>query len=156
MVFPSDMNCHRTWYSQMAHRWLLETLSKNSGKNCIKIDYKNARWVSNANENDTFTIGEILEMISFLVKETYIKAFGHIFQQVKGIIMGGKISGWLSDCSLMVDEFLYIRNKITNDLNDQAIRLKYFRRYRDDCTTLNCSNFLDIAKDIYPPSLSLT
>ena len=35
-------------------RWLLETLSKNSGKNCIKIDYKNARWVSNANENNTF------------------------------------------------------------------------------------------------------
>ena len=137
-------------------RWLLETLSKNSGKNCIKIDYKNARWVSNANESNTFTIGEILEMISFLVKETYIKAFGHIFQQVKGIIMGGKISGWLSDCSLMVDEFLYIRNKITNGLSDQAIRLKYFRRYRDDCTTLNCSNFLDIAKDIYPPSLSLT
>ena len=95
-------------------------------------------------------------MISFLVKETYIKAFGHIFQQVKGIIMGGKISGWLSDCSLMVDEFLYIRSKMSNGLNDQAIRLKFFRRYRDDCTTLNCQNFLDIAKDIYPPSLSLT
>ena len=83
------------------------------------------------------------------MKETYIKAFGHIFQQVKGIIMGGKISGWLSDCSLMVDEFLYIRNKMSNGLNDQAIRLKFFRRYRDDCTTLNCQNFLDIAKDIY-------
>ena len=137
-------------------KWLLETLSKNSGKNCIKLDYKNARWVSNANEANSFTIGETLEMISFLVKETYIKAFGHIFQQVKGIIMGGKISGWLSDCSLMVDEFLYIRNKMSNGLNEQAIRLKFFRRYRDDCTTLNCQNFLDIAKDIYPPSLSLT
>ena len=83
------------------------------------------KWVSNANEANSFTIGETLEMISFLVKETYIKAFGHIFQQVKGIIMGGKISGWLSDCSLMVDEFLYIRNKMSNGLNDQAIRLKF-------------------------------
>ena len=34
--------------------------------------------------------------------------------------------------------------------------MKYFRRYRDDCTTLNCSDFLDIAREIYPPSLSLT
>ena len=95
-------------------------------------------------------------MISFLVKETYIKAFGSIFQQVKGIIMGGKISGWLSDCSLMVDEFRFIRTKISNGLRNEADKLKYFRRYRDDCTTLNCGSFLDIAGEIYPPSLSLT
>ena len=89
-------------------------------------------------------------MISFLVKETYIKAFGHIFQQVKGMIMGGNVTGWLSDCSLMVDEFKYIRNKISNGLSNEANALKYFKRYRDDCTTLNCTNFMDIA------SLSLT
>ena len=137
-------------------KWLLKTLSKNSGRHCIKIDYKKARWISNANGPNTYTIGETLEMITFLVKETYIKAFGHIFQQVKGIIMGGKISGWLSDCSLMVDEFKYIRNKIKNGQTEQANKLKYFRRYRDDCTTLNCENFILISKDIYPPSLSLT
>ena len=137
-------------------RWLLDTLSKNSGKLCIKIDYDKARWVSNASDADTYTIGEVLDMISFLVKETYIKAFGNIFQQVKGIIMGGKISGWLSDCSLMVDEFRFIKNKISNGLRDEANRLKYFRRYRDDCTNLNCDNFIDIAGEMYPPSLSLT
>ena len=137
-------------------RWLFDTLSKNSGKYCVKVEYEKARWVSNANEADTYTIGEILDMISFLVKETYIKAFGNIFQQVKGIIMGGKISGWLSDCSLMVDEFLYVKNKISNGLRNEAMKLKYFRRYRDDCTTLNFDNFIDIAGEIYPPSLSLT
>ena len=70
--------------------------------------------------------------------------------------MGGKISGWLSDCSLMVDEFKFIKSKISNGLRNEAEKLKYFRRYRDDCTTLNCENFLDIAREIYPPSLSLT
>ena len=70
--------------------------------------------------------------------------------------MGGKISGWLSDCSLMVDEFKFIKSKISNGLRNEAEKLKYFRRYRDDCTTLNCDNFLDIAREIYPPSLSLT
>ena len=91
-------------------------------------------------------------MVSFLVKQTYIKAFGHIFQQVKGMIMGGKVSGWLSDCSLMVDEFKYIRGKISNGLLDEANALKYFKRYRDDCITLNCADFIDIAGDIYPPA----
>ena len=70
--------------------------------------------------------------------------------------MGGKVSGWLSDCSLMVDEFKYIRGKISNGLLDEANALKYFKLYRDDCTTLNCADFIDIAGDIYPPSLSLT
>ena len=92
-------------------------------------------------------------MISYLVKETYIKAFGHIFQQVKGIIMGGKISGWLSDCSLMVDEFRFVKKKLSDGLRDQAIRLKYFRRYRDDCTTLNCSDFFGYCKRNLPPQL---
>ena len=81
-------------------KWLLETLSRNSGKSCIKVDFNSARWVTSANDADAFTICEILDMISTLIKGTFIKAFGHIFQQVRGIIMGGKISGWLSDCSL--------------------------------------------------------
>ena len=136
--------------------WLLGTLSKNSGKQCIKLDFNKARWVLNANELNTFTITEIIEMIDMLIRGTYIKSFGHIFRQVKGMIMGGKSSGWLSDCSLMVDEFLYIREKISKGLRTEAINLKFFRRYRDDCTTLNCNDFLNTAQEIYPPSLSLT
>ena len=56
----------------------------------------------------------------------------------------------------MVDEFLYIREKISKGLRTEAINLKFFRRYRDDCTTLNCNDFLNTAQEIYPPSLSLT
>ena len=97
-----------------------------------------------------------MDMIDFLVRNTYVQAFGHIFNQVKGIVMGGKSSGWLSDCSLMVDEFRYVDSKIKAGILDDAGRLKYFCRYRDDCTTLNIDNFLEIASDIYPPSLALT
>ena len=70
--------------------------------------------------------------------------------------MGGKSSGWLSDCSLMVDEYKYVELKVKAGLVNEADRLKFFRRYRDDCTSLNIENFLAIASDIYPPSLSLT
>ena len=35
-------------------------------------------------------------------------------------------------------------------------KLKIFRRYRDDCTSINIDDFLTIASEIYPPSLTLT
>ena len=95
-------------------------------------------------------------MISLLIGESYIKAFGKIFRQTRGIIMGGKSSGWLSDCSLMVDEFRYIDSKVKNHELDLARSFKGLNRYRDDCTALNIDNFRDIAKDIYPPSLELS
>ena len=103
-----------------------------------------------------YSMLEVMDMVDYLVRNTYVRAFGRIFRQIKGIIMGGRSSGWLSDCSLMVDEFRYVDGKVKAGLADEADRLKFFRRYRDDCTTLNVSDFLDIAREIYPPSLSLT
>ena len=41
-------------------------------------------------------------------------------------------------------------------VSEEAGRLKFFRRYRDDCTSLNIENFMVLASEIYPPSLSLT
>ena len=54
-----------------------------------------------------YSMLEVMDMVDYLVRNTYVRAFGRIFRQIKGIIMGGKSSGWLSDCSLMVDEFRY-------------------------------------------------
>ena len=95
-------------------------------------------------------------MIDYLVRNTFIKAFGSIFKQNLGIIMGGKSSGWLSDCSLMVDEFRYVDSKVKSGARIEAERLEFFRRYRDDCTSLNIRNFMAISTEIYPPSLTLT
>ena len=44
-------------------RWLFETLSKNSGQNCIKIESNSAKWVKDANDDNSYTVGEILDMI---------------------------------------------------------------------------------------------
>ena len=41
-------------------------------------------------------------------------------------------------------------------VSEEAGRLKFFRRYRDDFTSLNIDNFMILAGEIYPPSLSLT
>ena len=136
--------------------WLLGKLSKNSGMHYVRIGHDKAWWVRNNAEGVVYSVGELIEMIDYLVRNTYIKAFGSIFRQSKGIIMGGKSSGWLSDCSLMVDEYKYVDSKVKAGNLDEANILKYFRRYRDDCTSLNIQDFLVIAGQIYPPSLSLT
>ena len=101
-------------------------------------------------------MADILGMVDFLVRNTYIKALGSIFRQARGIVMGGRVSGWLSDCSLMVDEFKFVDGKVKAGLTPEAAKLKFFRRYRDDCTTINVDNFIQMAGDIYPPSLTLT
>ena len=73
-VASISINDFSTLYTLFDHdhllsniRWLLDTLSKNSGKSCIKIDYDKARWVSNASDSDSYTVGEVLDMVSFLV-----------------------------------------------------------------------------------------
>ena len=124
--------------------------------NFVRVGYDKAWWVIDDSEGLVYSVMELIEMIDYLVRNTYIKALGSIFRQDRGIIMGGKSSGWLSDCSLMVDEFRYVDSKVKAGLVSDANRLKFFRRYRDDCTSLNIDNFLAIASDIYPPSLSLT
>ena len=136
--------------------WLINKLSKNSGMRLIRIGHEKAWWVSSNSEGVVYSIDEILDMIDYLVRNTFIKAFGSIFKQNLGIIMGGKSSGWLSDCSLMVDEFRYVDSKVKSGARIEAERLEFFRRYRDDCTSLNIRNFMAISSEIYPPSLTLT
>ena len=136
--------------------WLLERLSKNSGCGSVKVSYDKAYWTRDTNKDNTFCVAEIIEMIQLLIGESYIKAFGKNFRQIKGIIMGGKCSGWLSDCSLMVDEFKYIDKIVKNGDLVLAHKFKGLNRYRDDCTALNIDDFRTLAQDIYPPSLELS
>ena len=136
--------------------WLLDKLSKISGCYSVCVGHETAYWTRDSNKSGVYSLTEIIEMITLLIGESYIKAFGKLFRQTRGIIMGGKSSGWLSDCSLMVDEFRYIDSKVKNQELELARSFKGLNRYRDDCTALNIDNFRDIAKDIYPPSLELS
>jgi len=117
-----SINDFSTLYTLFEHghlmrnvRWLLDRLAKNSGMQCVKVTYEGAYWVRDNTKAGSFSLTEILEMIEYLISNAYVKAFGKIFRQTKGIIMGGKSSGWLSDCSLMVDEFKFIDRKIKEE-----------------------------------------
>ena len=137
--------------------WIFSKLSKNSGCAYITIYHNYAKWTTKATDkNISYTITEIIEMITLLIKNTYIKAMGQIFQQTKGMIMGGSSSGWLSDLSLAVDEFKYIDNLTKTNRKDEARKFNHKGRYRDDITSCNDTDFPNITHLIYPPSLALT
>ena len=69
--------------------WLLDRLSKNSGCQYVRVTHERAYWSRDGNAEGSFSITEILEMVSLLIGESYVKAFGKVFRQTKGIIMGG-------------------------------------------------------------------
>ena len=60
--------------------WLLDKLSKNSGMRYIRIGYDKAWWVANGSDGSVYAVGDVLDMIEYLVRNSYIKAFGRIFQ----------------------------------------------------------------------------
>ena len=162
-VLTISINDFSTLYTLFDHEhllgnisWLLHRLAKNSNHRHIRIGKDKAWWVLGSSEGIVYSLEDVLEMVDYLVRNSYIKAFGNIFRQGKGIIMGGKSSGWLSDCSLMVDEFKYVDGKIRGGFLEEADKFRFFRRYRDDCTSLNMDDFLRISSEIYPPSLTLT
>ena len=69
--------------------WLLDRLSKNSGCQYVHVAHDLAYWSRDGNKEGSFSVTEILEMVSLLIGESYVKAFGKVFRQTKGIIMGG-------------------------------------------------------------------
>ena len=66
--------------------WLLDRLSKNCGNYFIRVGHEVAYWVKDSSKSGTYSITEILEMIEYLISNSYIKALGKIFRQTKGII----------------------------------------------------------------------
>ena len=136
---------------------MLTKLAKNSSCSYISLGHNKAWWSRQlSDKHETYTCLEVMEMIEFLVRNSYIKAFGKIFRQDRGMIMGGKSSGGLADCSLMVDEYKYVDKQVKEGNMADVVKLENFRRYRDDCTVCNVDNFIGIAQNIYPDSLSLT
>ena len=158
-----SINDFATLYTHFEHEhlvrnmtWLMDKLSKNSGCHLVCVNYNGAYWAKDSSKQGTYSITEMIEMVRFLIGNSYIKALGKIFRQTRGIIMGGKSSGWLSDCSLMVDEYRFIDKTVKSGNLELARAFKGLNRYRDDCTALNIDDFIQMTGDIYPASLELT
>jgi hypothetical protein len=150
-------------------RFLLDLLfanaaKKNSGDG-IRTERSRkgkARWViineenQNKYRNQTFwTKCNIIEAIEFLIRNTHVKFGNLIFKQICGIPMGMIPAPGFAKLGLGVDEFRYTSQLVKDKKVDILRRLINMCRYIDDIAVANFSNFMDIAKDIYPRSLVL-
>jgi hypothetical protein len=89
---------------------------------------------------------EILDILQFVVTESYVKFAGIIFKQIKGIPMGGNASSLIADLTLSMIEFRYLKS--LNNITAHAITF----RYVDDLARIDKA----LPAGIYPPELKLT
>lgn len=83
------INDFSTLYAIFDHRHLLRNisclllkLSKNKGMGYISVGYRGAWWtLRDSFEFEMYTVVEVMEMVEYLVRNTYVKAFGLIFRQ---------------------------------------------------------------------------
>jgi hypothetical protein len=89
---------------------------------------------------------ELLDLLEFVVKESYVKFAEIIFHQLQGVPQGGNASSLIADLTLSMIEFRYLQNS-SNIPRDSATF-----RYVDDLAIIN----IDLQPDFYPPELNLT
>lgn len=112
---------------------------------------------SNSRKNQIeLTKEKLLNMIHFIIHNTYFQFGNNVYRQCIGLPMGTTCAPFLANLTLFSYEFIYItkqlkagNQKLCNDLN-------YTFRYIDDISTINDNNtFENVYKDIYPSSLTL-
>jgi hypothetical protein len=89
---------------------------------------------------------ELLELLEFIVRESFVKFANINFHQICGIPMGGNASSLIADLTLSMIEYRYLQTS-THISRDSATF-----RYVDDLAIMN----KDLPTGIYPPELSLT
>jgi len=99
-------------------------------------------------------VPDIKYLIQANIAESYVRFGECTFRQTMGISMGGSASPMIADLTLAMLEFRFLSE---NQNRPVARRLLNTYRYIDDiCTTqLSKEEFLEVAKEIYPPSIPL-
>ena len=84
-----------------------------------------------------------LDVLEFILNNTYIKFGQQLFLQTKGIPMGGNASPLIADISFLVGISISEQTCYKQRFN-LLHKLKYNSHYIDDIITPNVENFLEI------------
>ena len=99
---------------------------------------------------------ELIELISFVIDNSYIVYHGKVFRQVIGIPMGTNCAPFLANIFLHVYEYEYLKMLVDNGDIEIAKKLSNMFRYQDDCVAINDDGtFAKHHKNIYPPEMVL-
>ena len=100
-----------------------------------------------------FTKEAIIEAISSLVDNTYVKFAGRLWHQIVGIPMGTNCAGFLANLYCFTYELDYLVRVVDDNNFEMARELLRTKRYIDDLVTLDCNllpRHLYLPDGIYP------
>jgi len=136
---------------------LNRAFGKDNNTKIIRIIYKKAFWsyLKSPTDTDVFSKEKILNMVTWLVGNTYFTIGNLVFIQKIGIPMGTNAAPLIANLLLHHFEIEYIIKNLK--ANYQACRkLNHIYRYIDDITAFNDDGtFGNAVKEIYPASLTL-
>lgn len=137
-----------------------EAFGINSDTPFIRVTDNYARWSSkcaNSKKSSTLILSkdDILELLTYILDNLYIKYFDEIYKQIIGVPMGSTCGPDLANLFLFAYEYQYICELINSgDFNYS--KLRFIFRYIDDLISLNDKGLFDkIFADIYPDVLKL-
>ena len=93
--------------------------------------------------------------ITYILYNTFVTFGRFVFQQTKGIPMGGNCSSLIADLYLCYKEFQYMKRLLADKKFGLARHFSNSSRYVDDVIIINYKNFKNKTNDIYPNDLVL-
>ena len=147
-----------TLYTSFEHKIILSCMTslvdkmfKHSGHKYLSIGKIAFYHSSESRAGRKYTKTEVMELIHFMVGNSYVEYGEHIFHQRSGIPMGANFAPVLADLSLSYMEYNYL---IAHP--GDCARIKFTTRYIDDILTVGSTAMLELAQHIYPQSLPLS
>lgn len=153
-----------TLYTSIPHKSLKERISwcvkeafKSSKKSFISVYKNSARWTDKPKKGTKhYDCEEIIEMISWLIDNIYIKFGDKCFRQIIGIPMGTDCAPFLANLFLYSYEYTWIDEQRKHKKFHLLNKFKSCSRYIDDlCLINNDDLMLKVMSDIYPKELIL-
>lgn len=155
-----------TLYTSIPHDKLKQQLTlivlkafKGMNKKFIHINNNQARWAKDNNRKKglIFDSTLVIEMLVWLIDNTYVSVGNKIFRQEVGIPMGTDCAPYLANLFLFAYEFDFMNTKLKEKDFETLRKFTKCCRYIDDLLAINNDNFMiKLQKVIYPPELSLT
>ena len=122
------------------------------------INQYKATWFEPKNSKNFLKVDKfiLLELIEFVIGNTYFQFGDEIYKQEIGIPMGTDCAPWLANLTLFAYEFNFMADKMKSKDLTICRKLSNCFRYIDDITAINDSGLFErIYKSIYPSTLVL-
>ena len=153
-----------TLYTSIPHEKLKEQLHdiitrayKGMNKKYISVTNRSANWVNNKGKGNLINCNLLIEMVDWLIDNTYVTIGNTVFQQKIGIPMGTDCAPYLANLFLFAYEFDFLKSTLKEKDFSTLYNFNKCHRYLDDLLAVNNDGILaDFKSRIYPPELKLT